>query len=107
MAVTTLSATELKDRLAQGEEFFLLDVREPQEYHYAKISGSTLIPLQQIPERIGELDPKRNIVVICHHGMRSMQAAAYLAQHGFANIANLQGGIDAWSLQCDSSVPRY
>ncbi|MGJ0486483.1 MAG: rhodanese-like domain-containing protein [Methylomicrobium sp.] len=107
MAVTTLSATDLKDRLAQGEELFLLDVREPQEYHYAKINGSTLIPLQQIPERIGELDPKRNIVVICHHGMRSMQAAAYLAHHGFANILNLQGGIDAWSLQCDSSVPRY
>lgn len=94
MAVTSLSATELKDRLAQGEELFLLDVREPQEYHYAKIHGSTLIPLQQIPERIGELDPKRKIVVICHHGIRSMQAAAYLTHHGFANIANLQGGID-------------
>jgi rhodanese-related sulfurtransferase len=107
MAVTTLSATELKDRLAQGDALFLLDVREPQEYHYAKIGGSTLIPLQQIPARIGELDPKRNIVVVCHHGMRSMQAAHYLAHQGFTNVANLTGGIDAWSLQCDSSVPRY
>jgi rhodanese-related sulfurtransferase len=107
MAVTTLTATELKDRLEQGADLFLLDVREPQEYRYAKIDGSTLIPLQQIPERIGELDPKRHIVVICHHGIRSMQAANYLAHQGFANIANLAGGIDAWSLQCDSSVPRY
>jgi len=107
MAVTTLSATDLKDRLAQGADLFLLDVREPQEYHYANIDGSTLIPLQQIPARIGELDPARDIVVICHHGMRSMQAANYLAQQGFANIASLTGGIDAWSLHCDNSVPRY
>jgi rhodanese-related sulfurtransferase len=107
MAITTLSATELKERLAQGDDLFLLDVREPQEYRYANIAGSTLIPLQQIPARIGELDPERHIVVICHHGMRSMQAANYLAHQGFQNIANLSGGIDAWSLQCDSSVPRY
>jgi rhodanese-related sulfurtransferase len=107
MAVTTLSVTELRDRLTQGEDLFLLDVREPQEYHYAKIDGSTLIPLPQIPARIGELDPKRNIVVICHHGMRSMQAAHYLAHQGFTNIANLTGGIDAWSIHCDKSVPRY
>jgi rhodanese-related sulfurtransferase len=107
MAITTLSATDLKARLAQGDDLFLLDVREPQEYRYAHIAGSTLIPLQQIPARIGELDPERHIVVICHHGMRSMQAAHYLAHQGFPNIANLTGGIDAWSLQCDSSVPRY
>jgi len=107
MAVITLSPTELKDRLTQGEDLFLLDVREPQEYHFAKIDGSTLIPLQQIPARIGELEPARDIVVICHHGMRSLQAANYLAHQGFANIANLAGGIDAWSLKCDSSVPRY
>jgi rhodanese-related sulfurtransferase len=107
MAVTTLSATELKERLTQDDDLFLLDVREPQEYYYANIAGSTLIPLQQIPARIGELDPERNIVVICHHGMRSMQAANYLAHQGFRNITNLSGGIDAWSLQCDSSVPRY
>jgi rhodanese-related sulfurtransferase len=107
MAVTPLSVTELKDRLTQGDDLLLLDVREPQEYRYAKIDGSTLIPLQQIPARIGELDPNRNIVVICHHGMRSMQAAHYLAHQGFTNVANLTGGIDAWSLQCDFSVPRY
>lgn len=107
MTVKTLTASELKDRLSRGDELFLLDVRDPQEYHYARIEGSTLIPLQQIPARIGELDPTRSIVVICHHGMRSLQAANYLAQRGFTKIANLSGGIDAWSLNCDSSVPRY
>lgn len=107
MTVKTLIASELKDRLSRGDELFLLDVRDPQEYHYARIDGSTLIPLQQIPARIGELDPTRSIVVICHHGMRSLQAANYLAQRGFTKIANLSGGIDAWSLNCDSSVPRY
>ncbi|EIC28894.1 MULTISPECIES: rhodanese-like domain-containing protein [Methylomicrobium] len=107
MAITTLSASELHERLVQGEDLFLLDVREPQEYRYANIAGSTLIPLRQIPARIGELDPERHIVVICHHGMRSMQAATYLAHQGFQNIANLTGGIDAWSLQCDSAVLRY
>jgi rhodanese-related sulfurtransferase len=107
MTVKTLTASELKDRLSRGDELFLLDVREPQEYHYARIDGSTLIPLQQIPARVGELDPTRSIVVICHHGMRSLQAANYLARRGFTKIANLSGGIDAWSLKCDSSVPRY
>ncbi len=107
MAIISLSAIELKNRLAEGDDLYLLDVREPQEFQYARIDGSTLIPLQQIPQRFSELDPARVIVVICHHGMRSMQAAHFLAQQGFANIANLTGGIDAWSLTCDSSVPRY
>lgn len=107
MPITPITATELNARLAQGEDLFLLDVREPHEYRFAKIDGSTLIPLQQIPARMGELDPTRHIVVLCHHGMRSMQAAQYLAQQGFDHISNLSGGIDAWSLQCDPSVPRY
>ena len=107
MSVTHLTASELKSRLTQGENLFLLDVREPQEYAYANIAGSMLIPLQQIPSRLGELDPERHIVVICHHGVRSMQAAVYLAHAGFSRVANLVGGIDAWSQTCDGSVPRY
>jgi rhodanese-related sulfurtransferase len=107
MPVTTLTASELQSRLVQGEDLFLLDVREPYEYEYANIPGSVLIPLHQIPSRLGELDPARNIVVICHHGIRSLQAANYLAFSGFMNVANLAGGIDAWSLNCDNSVPRY
>ena len=107
MTVKQLSATELKNKIQQNEKLFLLDVREPHEYQYARIAGSVLIPLNQIPQRLNELNRDQEIVVICHHGMRSQQAAGYLVQSGFKNIANLSGGIDAWSCVCDSSVARY
>ena len=107
MTVKKLSATELKNKIEQEEKLFLLDVREPNEYEYGHIANSILIPLNQIPNRLSELDPEQEIVVICHHGMRSQQAANYLAQSGFKNISNLTGGIDAWSCTCDSSVRRY
>jgi len=107
MTVKQLSATELKNRIQQEEKLFLLDVREPHEFEYAHIANSVLIPLNQIPDRLGEIDPQQAIVVICHHGMRSHQAANYLVQSGYKNITNLNGGIDAWSCTCDSSVPRY
>ena len=107
MTVKQLSATELKDKIQQNDKLFLLDVREPHEYKYAKIANSVLIPLNQIPKRLDELDPQQEIVVICHHGMRSQQAANYLVQSGYKYIANLTGGIDAWSCACDSSVRRY
>jgi len=107
MTVKKLSATELKNKIEQEEKLFLLDVREPNEYEYSHIANSILIPLNQIPNRLSELDPEQEIVVICHHGMRSQQAANYLAQSGFKNISNLTGGIDAWSCNCDSSVRRY
>ena len=107
MTVKQLSATELKNKIQQQENLFLLDVREPHEFKYAHIADSVLIPLNQIPSRLSELDPQQEIVVICHHGMRSQQAANYLVQSGYKNIANLTGGIDAWSCTCDSSVRRY
>jgi rhodanese-related sulfurtransferase len=107
MTVKKLSATELKNKIEQEEKLFLLDVREPNEYEYGHIANSILIPLNQIPNKLSELDPEQEIVVICHHGMRSQQAANYLVQSGFKNISNLTGGIDAWSCNCDSSVRRY
>lgn len=107
MAVKQLTALELKQKIPNSADLFLLDVGEPHEFNYARINDSVLIPLNQIPQRVGELDPNREIVVICHHGMRSQQAAHYLAQSGLSNVANLAGGIDAWSCACDSSVPRY
>ena len=107
MTVKQLSATELKSKIQQQENLFLLDVREPNEFQYSHISNSVLIPLNQIPNRLGELDPQQEIVVICHHGMRSLEAANYLVQFGYKNIANLTGGIDAWSCACDSSVRSY
>ena len=107
MPITQLSATELREKISNDNGLFLLDVREPYEFEYAHIEGSVLIPLSLIPLRIDELDINQEIVVICHHGIRSMQASAYLERCGFNNIYNLKGGIDAWSVTCDNSVPRY
>lgn len=107
MSVKQISATELKTRIQNEERLFLLDVREPNEFEYASIENSVLIPLNQIPQRLGELNPRQEMVVICHHGVRSQHACMYLVNSGFENISNLTGGIDAWSCDCDSSVPRY
>jgi rhodanese-related sulfurtransferase len=107
MPVKQISAIELKNRLQKGDNLLLLDVRESNEFRYAHIDNSVLIPLNQIPNRLDELNAQQEIVVICHHGMRSQQAANYLEHSGFKNIANLKGGIEAWSCDCDSTVPRY
>jgi rhodanese-related sulfurtransferase len=85
----------------------LLDVREAWEHERARIAGSQLLPMGQIPARFAELDPARDIVAICHHGSRSQQVAMFLERNGFANVHNLSGGMDAWSMTVDPSVPRY
>ena len=92
---------------AGGEPPLLLDVREPWEHEKARIEGSKLVPMGEIPARYGELDPKRAIVAICHHGGRSQQVAMFLEKNGFANVHNLSGGMEAWSTSVDPSVPRY
>jgi rhodanese-related sulfurtransferase len=107
MPIQQLSATELKTKIQDKEPLFLLDVREPFEFAHGHIEGSVTIPLNQIPGRLPELDMDQEIVLICHHGIRSMQAANFLAQVGFKQVSNLVGGIDAWSLEVDSSVARY
>ncbi len=107
MTVKQMSTIALKDRIEQQEPVLLLDVREPGEYQYARIENSVLIPLNQIPQRLAELDPHQETVVICHHGIRSQMAAQFLVKSGFKNIANLIGGIDAWSCEIDDLVPRY
>ena len=86
---------------------FLLDVREGWEYDTCHIEGSTLMPMQTIPARIDDLDEDAEIVCICHHGARSMQVAAFLERQGFAKVTNLTGGIHAWALQVDGTMPRY
>ncbi len=107
MPIKQLTANELQNKINNNETLTLLDVREPFEFDYAKIEGSVLIPLNQIPVRLKEINFDNEIVLICHHGVRSMQAANFLDQVGFKSISNLSGGIDAWSVECDSSVPRY
>ena len=86
---------------------FLLDVREPWEFETCKIAGSQSLPMRSIPQRIAELDSDTEIVAICHHGMRSMQVAAFLEQNGFGKMYNLQGGVAAWAAQVDPKMPTY
>ena len=85
----------------------LLDVREPWEIEAAKIAGSVPIPMRDIPARSEELDDEAQIVCVCHHGARSANVAMFLESRGFTKVFNLQGGIDAWSRQVDSTVPTY
>ena len=92
-----------------GKSFLLLDCREPSEHATARIAGSVLIPMQQIPSRLDELEAHRDerIVVHCHHGGRSLRVTHWLRQQGFANAQNMSGGIDAWSAEIDAAIPRY
>jgi rhodanese-related sulfurtransferase len=103
----TMSVQELKQRLDTDKKPFLLDVREPYEYSLAKLEGSVLIPLGTLPQSVEKLDRNAEIVAYCHHGMRSADAVGFLLQQGFTNVKNLVGGIDAWSVQIDPTVPRY
>lgn len=85
----------------------LLDVREPWEYEKARIAGSQHVPMGQIPVRKDEIDSAADIVVICHHGGRSMQVAMFLEKNGFAKVHNLAGGVDCWARTVDPSMPVY
>lgn len=89
----------------------VLDVRESWELQTASVSADGVsvvaIPMNQIPARLGELDPAQPVACLCHHGARSQRVAMFLAQNGFRRVANVAGGIEAWSLELDPTVPRY
>ena len=97
--------------LGPDKQPVLLDVREPWEVQTASFSlpgvRSVHIPMNEIPARLGELDPAQPVLSLCHHGMRSMQVAVFLERQGFAQVFNVAGGIDAWSREVDASVPLY
>ncbi len=108
MAVPEISVRDLNERREQGNAPFVLDVRQPEEYEAANIGGA-LIPLGDLPDRIGELEPHRNddmIVVHCRSGARSARAVEYLQQQGYTNAVNLHGGIHAWSDEVDPTLPK-
>jgi len=102
-----IDVIELKQKLDRGDNFVLIDVREPHEYQIANIPGSRLIPLGQFPQHVGELDPEADIVIHCKSGMRSARACGVLRQAGFKHVRNVVGGILAWSDKVDPSVPKY
>lgn len=99
-----------KQRLESGTKSILLDVREPQEFALAHIEGSILIPMQSIPAELQRLEgmaDEGDLLVLCHHGVRSLQVAAWLQARGIENAESITGGIDRWSVEIDSSIPRY
>jgi molybdopterin/thiamine biosynthesis adenylyltransferase/rhodanese-related sulfurtransferase len=98
---------QLKSRLADGKPFVLLDVREPSEYEVARLPGSVLIPLGELPARAQELDPAAETIIHCKSGGRSAKALQFLLDSGFSNVCHVQGGINAWSREIDPSVPLY
>jgi len=104
--VPTISVEELKRRKDAGEDVFVLDVREPHEYQICNIQGH-LIPLNDLPKRVHELDSSREIVAHCRSGVRSAKAVEFLRQSGFTKVRNLSGGILAWADKIDPSMPKY
>jgi rhodanese-related sulfurtransferase len=98
---------QLKERMDRGDIPVILDVREREEVALAAFPQARHIPMGEVPSRLAELEPDCETVVVCHHGIRSAQVAGYLARMGFERVLNLTGGIDAWSVSVDPSVPRY
>lgn len=102
-----ISATELAARIARGDVLIVLDVREQWEYETVHLEGSVLLPLSELTHGSTSLDKNAEYVALCHHGMRSEMAASWLRNQGFARVINLVGGIDAYSVDVDTSLPRY
>ena len=98
---------EVKDMLARGEKLFFVDVREKWEYDTTHIEGSVLIPLREIPANLARLEAASELVLFCHHGIRSLDAAAWLRSQGVEGARSMSGGIDLWSTEIDPNVPRY
>jgi len=106
-SVPAITVTELKTKIDRGDKFTLVDVREPGEYEICRIPGARLIPLGELPARVGELDRSDEIVLHCKGGGRSAKALSLLRQAGFENLRNLTGGIRAWVEEVDPSLPKY
>jgi adenylyltransferase/sulfurtransferase len=102
-----ITPAEAKQRLARGVGVLLVDVREPWEFEICRIAGAQLIPMGTIPANLQVLDTDDDVICYCHHGMRSLDVAVWLRGQGVARAKSLAGGIDRWSTEIDSSVPRY
>lgn len=105
--VREISVEELKAKRDRGENPLVLDVREDWELQLARIPGVVHVPMSQVPARLAEFTRDAETIVMCHAGGRSLRVAQFLVNQGFTNVANLSGGIDAWSQAIDATVPRY
>jgi rhodanese-related sulfurtransferase len=102
-----IAPREVKEMVDQGAAFLFVDVREPWEHETSRIEGSTLIPLGKIPANLARLERAEEVVLFCHHGMRSLDAAAWLRSQGVESARSMTGGIDRWTTEIDARVPRY
>jgi rhodanese-related sulfurtransferase len=105
-----VTPVELKKRLDSGERLHLIDVREPEEHQLAQIDGAELIPMNTVPQRLQELEARADegtLIVICHHGVRSLRVVNWLREQGVEACQSMTGGIDRWSLQINPDVARY
>ena len=102
-----ISAEELAERLRAGDQIPLIDVRSREEWEAVHIDGATFFTQELMQEMMSEWPKDREIVFVCHHGVRSLDAASYFAGHGFLNVRSMTGGIDAWSVEVDPELPRY
>lgn len=108
MSIRPLDVKELRDWLARKDDApVVLDVREPWEIQICALHGAVHIPMSEIASRAHELPKDKNLVVVCHHGMRSLQVALTLRDSGFSRLYNLTGGIDAWAREVDPAMPTY
>lgn len=106
MTIPQVSVQELQSLRENNADFFLLDVRNPNEYAICNLGGH-LIPYSELPSRLSELNPEHHIIIHCHAGGRSSRATEFLLQQGFKQVSNLTGGITAWANEIDKSMPTY
>ena len=103
-----LSARDVDDLLKQANpKPLILDVREPWEYAICRLDGAELVPMRQLPAALDQLNPERETVVVCHHGIRSFSVCRYLEQMGFTNLVNLEGGVAAWARDVQPDMATY
>jgi rhodanese-related sulfurtransferase len=102
-----MTPREVKELLARDNKVLFVDVREQWEYEAAHIEGSVLIPLREIPGNLQRIENAEEVVIFCHHGMRSLDAAAWLRSQGVEDARSMAGGIDRWSVEIDPTIPRY
>lgn len=102
-----ISPREVKELIRSGKQFLFVDVREKWEHETARIEGSVLIPMREVPAHLGQLAGRERVVLFCHHGIRSLDAAAWLREQGLRGVQSMSGGIDEWAREIDSNVPRY
>lgn len=105
--VDQITVHDLKAKMDRGEKFVLVDVRMQNELDICSFGNAVHIPLHLLTTRFHELDPESEIILVCHHGSRSMQAAYFLVNQGYRKVANLVGGIDAWAAHIDPNMARY